>query len=86
MNCPKCGAEIEDGKAYCSNPACGAVLDAGDAGRSSRTDERLIKAQEALKLVEGFQPGLPVRIVMVIAAVIAVLFFIYFFVLRPSLG
>lgn len=23
--CPKCGAEIEAGKAYCSNPACGAV-------------------------------------------------------------
>ncbi len=25
MNCPKCGAAIEEGKAYCSNPACGAV-------------------------------------------------------------
>lgn len=25
--CPKCGSGIEDGKAYCSNPACGAVVD-----------------------------------------------------------
>jgi len=25
MNCPKCGAAIEEGKAYCANPACGAV-------------------------------------------------------------
>lgn len=25
MNCPKCGAAIEEGKGYCSNPACGAV-------------------------------------------------------------
>lgn len=25
MNCPKCGEEIGEGKAYCSNPACGAV-------------------------------------------------------------
>ncbi len=25
MNCPKCGAAIPEGMAYCSNPACGAV-------------------------------------------------------------
>lgn len=25
MNCPKCGAAVEEGKAYCSNPGCGAV-------------------------------------------------------------
>ncbi len=24
MNCPKCGLPVEEGKAYCSNPACGA--------------------------------------------------------------
>lgn len=23
--CPRCGAGIEEGKAYCSNPSCGAV-------------------------------------------------------------
>jgi|GEM_PF-2637736 len=26
MNCPKCGQELGEGKAYCSNPACGAVV------------------------------------------------------------
>ncbi|OGR44554.1 MAG: hypothetical protein A2X35_00380 [Elusimicrobia bacterium GWA2_61_42] len=34
MRCPKCGAEIEGGKAYCSNPACGAVP--GQAKPASR--------------------------------------------------
>ncbi|HCC46505.1 MAG TPA: hypothetical protein DEQ38_00050 [Elusimicrobia bacterium] len=29
--CPKCGADIEEGKAYCSNPACGAVTGARPA-------------------------------------------------------
>ena len=25
MNCPACGAPIGEGKAYCSNPSCGAA-------------------------------------------------------------
>jgi len=25
MLCPKCGTELGEGKAYCANPACGAV-------------------------------------------------------------
>ena len=86
MTCPACGAEIEADRAYCSNPACRAVLETGAPARSRQLDQRLIKLQEALKLTEGFEPGLSVRIIMVIAAVIAVGFFIYFFVLRPSLA
>ncbi|MDD2805876.1 MAG: hypothetical protein PHV33_09995 [Elusimicrobiales bacterium] len=33
--CPKCGAAIEEGKAYCDDPACGAVLP-GPAERQSK--------------------------------------------------
>lgn len=25
MNCPRCGAPVADGKAYCENPACGGL-------------------------------------------------------------
>ncbi len=25
MNCPRCGAAVGEGRAYCSNPACGAA-------------------------------------------------------------
>lgn len=35
--CPKCGAEIEEGKAYCSNPACGAVT-----GEQPVTEKKIV--------------------------------------------
>lgn len=25
MNCPRCGAPVAEGKAYCENPACGGL-------------------------------------------------------------
>lgn len=43
MNCPKCGEEIGEGKAYCSNPACGAVTGAKplQAGRSLKYEKEI---------------------------------------------
>lgn len=45
MNCPKCGEEIGEGKAYCSNPACGAVTGA----QPQRTD-RSVKYEKEIKV------------------------------------
>lgn len=45
MNCPKCGEEIGEGKAYCSNPACGAVT-----GEQPRQPDRSIKYEKEIKV------------------------------------
>ena len=34
MNCPECGREMKEGRAYCSNPACGALPGRAEAGKS----------------------------------------------------
>ena len=45
MNCPKCGREIGEGKAYCSDPACGAVI-----GPQPPEVTRSIKYHKEIKL------------------------------------
>lgn len=45
MNCPKCGSAIEEGKAYCSNPACGAVT-----GAARQQPPRVVKIHKEINM------------------------------------
>ncbi len=45
MRCPKCGTEMAEGTAYCSNPSCGAV-----PGRQAPQATRYIKIEKNIKL------------------------------------
>lgn len=69
--CPRCGSAIEEGKAYCSNPSCGAVL-----GPAVPAKEIRINKEINLKLTFDF-----VKLARAAAAVIALLAaaFLYFF-------
>jgi hypothetical protein len=76
MNCPRCGQEIGEGKAYCSNPACGAVTAArpSEATRTIKYDKEL-----KFKLVMDFTnlARLGALLIVILAAA-----YLYFFA-RP---
>ena len=69
MLCPKCGAEMGEGKAYCANPACGAVPGQPQPARRIRI-EKNIKLDFKLDFV---------TLARVAALVIAGLAFCYLF-------
>ncbi|OGR64213.1 MAG: hypothetical protein A2X31_13155 [Elusimicrobia bacterium GWB2_63_22] len=73
MNCPKCGTAIEEGKAYCSNPACGAVTGAG----VKQTREIKLEKELKFKLVMDFAvlARLGALLIVILAAA-----YLYFFV------
>lgn len=75
MNCPKCGAPIEAGKAYCENPACGAVPAAAAEVRGEVKMEKELK----FKLVMDFTVA--ARAAAVLIAVLAAVY-VYFFAAR----
>ena len=45
MNCRRCGSAIEEGKAYCSNPACGAL-----PAQARPAPERVIKLHKEINM------------------------------------
>ena len=71
MRCPKCGAEMGEGTAYCSNPACGAV-----PGQNPAPATRQIKIEKNInvKIKLDF-----VALARLAAIVIAGLAFAYLF-------
>lgn len=75
MNCPKCGAPIAEGKAYCENPACGAMLAAAPDGR------REIKIEKELKIKLTLDFTLIARGAAMLIAILAAVY-IYFFAAR----
>lgn len=75
MNCPKCGAPIEAGKAYCENPACGAVPAAAQEAR------REIKIEKELKFKLVMDFAAIARAAAVLIAVLAAVY-VYFFAAR----
>lgn len=41
MRCPKCGAEMGEGTAYCANPSCGAVSGPAQPARRFKIEKNL---------------------------------------------
>lgn len=75
MNCPKCGAPIGEGKAYCSNPACGAVT----GSETRQTREIKLEKELKFKLVMDFT--VVARLGALLIAILTAVY-LYFFV-RP---
>jgi len=62
VNCPECGRPLTEGKAYCENPACGAVPGQGQkpATRTIKIEKRMyinVKLDQ-VKIVVVFVGGL----------------------------
>lgn len=76
--CPACGAELEEGKAYCSNPACGAV-----PGRTPSPAARQIKIEKYIHVKFKFDFVLLARLAAIVIAGLA-LAYLFFGVKAPK--
>jgi len=70
-NCPRCGAPIEEGRAYCANPACGSA-----PSQAAPASRKVLDKKIELKLTFDFA-----LIARLAAALIALLAgaWLYFF-------
>ncbi len=70
MNCPACGRPVTEGKAYCENPACGAVLSPGQRpAQSTVPPNKYVAVKVNLPLTK--------LVVVLVGAAIFVLIFLW---------
>lgn len=73
MNCPACGRPVAEGKAYCENPACGAVPGTGQRpAQSAGQPNKYVAVKVSLPLTK--------LVVVLVGAAIFVLIFLW---MRP---
>ncbi|HAN05791.1 MAG TPA: hypothetical protein DCW72_09090 [Elusimicrobia bacterium] len=69
-NCPRCGAPIEGGRAYCSNPACGAA-----PSQAAPASRKVLDKKIELKLTFDFALVARLAAVLIVLIAAALLYF-----------